>query len=331
MMKKLILIITIMMISLLVGCAEVEEDTTVELKDFKLSVNTWVGFGPFYLAEELGYFEDEGLDVEIIVMEGAAERKSSMVTNRIDALGDTVDLLVLARDQDVPEVAVLEIDLSDGADGLIATEDIKSLADLKGKKVAAQKNFVGESFLLYLLKKNNMSVDDVTIVDTESGAAGAAFVAGHVDAAVSWEPWLSKANERAGGHVVISSADEPGVIVDILTINENVINDRPDEVKALMKGWFNAVNYWENNKEDANARMAKHYNMPVEEFADIISGVKWPGYQENVEYFGTSDNPGKIYEVANTFGDVFLETDSIAEKPDLTKAIDESFLVSLYE
>jgi NitT/TauT family transport system substrate-binding protein len=328
-MKYSIIALLIVPTLLIAGCAEAPQEK--ELKDFKLSVNTWVGFGPFYLAEEMGFFEEEGLDVDIIVMEGTAERKSSMITNRIDALGDTVDLLVLARDQKVPGVAVLEVDLSDGADGLIATEEIQSLADLKDGKVAAQKNFVGESFLLYLLKKNGMSVDDVTIIDTESGAAGAAFVAGQVDAAVTWEPWLSKAKERQGGHVVVSSADEPGVIVDILTINENVLQNRPDEVKALMRAWFKAIDYWESNKDEANAIMTKNYDMPVEEFADIISGVKWPSYQDNLEYFGTSDNPGKIYEVADVFSEVFLETGSITAKPDMNKAVDESLLVELYK
>ena len=331
--KNLWIILSVVVIILMVGIYFFQQNKPQEkeLKDFKLSVNTWVGFGPFYLADELGYFEEEGLDVDIIVMEGTAERKSTMITNKIDALGDTVDLLVLARDEDVPEVAVLEVDISDGADGLIATENIKSLSDLKNRKVAAQKNFVGESFLLYLLKKNGMSVNDVTIIDTESGAAGVAFVAGQVDAAVTWEPWLSKAKEREGGHVVVSSADEPGVIVDILTVNENVLKNRPDEVKALMRAWFKAIDYWEKNPDEANAIMTKYYDMPVEEFADIISGVKWPSYQENLAYFGTSDNPGKIYEVADTFGEVFLEIGSISSKPDLNKAIDESLLVDLYK
>ena len=326
-----VIISIVVLLLIIAGAVMILTPKQKDTNPFKLSVNTWVGFGPFYLAQEKGFFQEEGLDVEIIVMEGTAERKAAMLTNRIDALGDTVDLLVLAIDEGVPSVAVLEVDLSDGADGIVATNNINSVSDFKGKKVAAQKNFVGESFLLYLLKKNGMSVNDVEIIDTESGAAGAAFVAGQVDVAVTWEPWLSKVKEREDGHVVITSADEPGVIVDILTVNEDVLRNRPEDVKKLMRAWFKAIDYWKNNKEEANGIMTRYYDMPVGEFADIITGVKWPSYEENLEYFGTSENPGRIYVVADTFSDVFLETGSISSKPDMNQAIDESLLVELYK
>ena len=83
---------------------------------------------------------------------------------------------------------------------------------------------------MYLLKKNSMSVDDVQIIDTESGAAGAAFVSGKVDAAVTFEPWLSKAKERKDGKVLISSADAPGVIVDTVSVNETYLKNNPENM-----------------------------------------------------------------------------------------------------
>lgn len=298
---------------------------------FKISVNSWVGYGPMYLAQDKGFFKDEGLDVQITDMEDTAQRKAAMIKGDVDALGDTVDLLVLSRAEKVPSVTVLQVDESNGADGILTTNNISSIQDLKGKKVAAQKNFVGESFLMYLLKKNNISVNDVQIIDTESGAAGAAFVSGKVDAAVTFEPWLSKAKERKDGKVLVSSADEPGVIVDTVSVNETYLKNNPENVKKFMRAWFKALDYWKSNPDESNEIMSKYYNISASDFKDLITGVKWPTYQENLTYFGTKSQSGKIYDVANTFIQVFQEAGSIQNKPDMTKSINATLLQNLYK
>lgn len=298
---------------------------------FRLSVNTWVGYGPFYLAQEKGYFKDEGITVDISTMEDTAQRKIAMQKGDVDGLGDTVDLVVLSRDENVPSVTVLQVDESNGADGLVTTNNITKIQDLKGTQIAAQKNFVGESFLYYLLKKNGMSPNDVQVVDMESGAAGAAFAAGQVNSAVTFEPWLSKAKELKDGKVLISSADEPGVIVDTLSINETYLKDNPDKVKKVMRAWFKALDYWKANPEEANSIMAKHYNLSTAEFADYITGVKWPNYSENVTYFGTTENPGKYFEVANTFNEVFKDLGSIKGSVNISDSVDSKILTDLYK
>lgn len=303
-----------------------DKKVSSDLDNFNLSVNTWVGYGPIYLAQEKGFFKDEGVDVNITILEDTAQRKSAMINGTVDGLGDTVDLLVLSRDENVPSVTVLQVDESNGADGIVTSNSIKTIQDLKGQKIAVQKNFVGESFLMYVLKKNGMSPTDVSEVDTESGAAGAAFVSGQVNAAVTFEPWLSKAKDRKDGKVLVSSADEPGVIVDTLSINETYLKNHPNTVKEVVRGWFKALDYWKAHPDESNEIMAKHYNVTAAEFSDLITGVKWPSLDENKTYL----NPGgKFFEVADTFSNVFLEINSIKAKPDINKAIDSTIINNL--
>lgn len=328
------IIITILLVGIVAMASIVyfsSRQATKTTPKFTLSVNSWVGFGPFWLAQEKGFFKEEDVDVKIVTMEDTAQRKSAMIKGDIDGLGDTVDLLVLERDEKVPAIAVMQIDVSNGADGILVTNDINRVQDLKGKKIAVQRNFVSEAFLDYVLQKNSISTNDVQKIDTEAGAAGAAFVSGNVDVAVTFEPWLSKAKERkGGGKVLISSSDESGVVVDILTINENYLKNNPEVVKKVMRVWFKAVDYWKSNPTDANEIMAKHYNLPANEFADIISGLIWPSYQENISYFGQNGS-GRIWEVANTFIDVFSKTGQIKSRPDMNQAIDAEFLRKLYD
>ncbi len=304
--------------------------STTVLPKFKIAFVTWPGYAPLYLAQDKGYFAEEGVKVELTPVEDVAQRKVALQKGDLQALGDTVDSLVLARDEKVPGVGVLQLDVSNGADGILATDDIKTVADLKGKKIAVQKNFVSESLLNYLLQKNGLAPNDVETVDTEAGAAGAAFVAGQVKVAVTYEPWLSKAKERSGGHLLVSSKDAPGVIVDILTVNESYLHDHPEVVQKVMRAWFKALTFWQTNPTEANQLMAAHYNMKTEEFAELVSGLSWPTYQDNVGYFNAVNGQARVYEVADTFADVFLKTGQIKAKPNMTAALNGAFLITLY-
>jgi len=304
-----------------------QKSQTDQLPKFTLSVNTWVGFGPFWLAQEKGFFADEGVKVEIRTIEDVAQKKSAIKTGRVDGLGDTIDSFVLAKDENVPVTAVAQLDISNGADGILATEGINTIRDLKGKKIAAQKNFVSEAFLNYLLVANGMSPNDVEVIDMEAGAAGAAFVSGNGDVAVTFEPWLSKAKERSGGKLLVSSRAHPDILVDLLLINDDYLDKNRETVEKVLRAWFMAIDFWKNNPQEANAIMAKHYNETPEVFAELLDGVEWPTYNNNLIYFDSR----KAFDVTNTFADVFLKTGQIKIKPDMTKAISGELLKTLYE
>jgi len=329
-MKKsyYILIAIIILIIILLGFF-LYKPAKVENPKLKLAINTWVGYGPLYVAEEKGFFKNESLDVEISVIEDVSAKKSALKAGSLDSIGDLVDTLVLERDENVPAVAVMQFDVSDGADGIVTTNKINSVKDLKGKSIAVQKNFVGESFLLYVLKKNNMSEKDVKMIDMESGSAGAAFVAGKVDSAVTWEPWLSKAKERSDGKVLLTSKDEPGVIVDIFSVNENTLNTKSQDVKKFMRAWFRALDYIKSNPDESYAIMAKHYDMSAQDFQDMVSSLKWPDYNENLNYFNVEKN-NNIYDVADTFSGLFLDSGKIKQPFKKDIAINNSLLKDLY-
>jgi NitT/TauT family transport system substrate-binding protein len=301
------------------------------LPTFTLNVDTWVGYAPFWLAKERGLFQSEGIDVNIVTVPDVGQRKATMLKGATDGIAETVDMLVLDREERVPSVAVMVIDFSNGADGILAIDEIRTVEDLQGKKVAVQRNYASEALLNYLLKSHGISPSAVEKIDMEGGAAGAAFVSGQVDVAVTFEPWLSKAKERRGGRVLISSADVPGVIVDILSIRKDYLQQNEELVGKVMRSWFKALDYWKENPGEANAIMAKHYSSTPDEFGQLITGLTWPSYEKNRAYLGTEENPGSIYGVAQTFVEVFLETGQIGFKPDMTQGIDRRPLYKLYD
>jgi NitT/TauT family transport system substrate-binding protein len=162
----------------------------------KLGMSTWLGYAPLYLAKEKGFFQKQGVDVEVVVIESPSDRRAAFAADKIQGMATTVDTHVMtaAAENPIPVKQVLALDDSHGGDGMVAKKEIKTIKDLKGKTVAAQLGAGASYFWLnYVLSQNGMKLADLKAIDMKAGDAGSAFVAGKVDAAVTWEPWLSRA------------------------------------------------------------------------------------------------------------------------------------------
>ncbi len=321
-MKKAWVVGSIAILFLLAG-------STFAAEPIKLGMSTWLGYAPLYLAKEKGFFQKQGLEVEIVVIESPADRRVAFAADKIQGFATTVDTHVMtaAAENPIPLKQVLALDDSHGGDGIVAKKEIKTIKDLKGKTVAAQLGAGASYFWLnYVLAQNGMKLSDLKAVDMKAGDAGAAFVAGKVDAAVTWEPWLSKAKETPFGQVLLSSDKTPGIIVDSLAFKPDFLKKRGAEVKKIIVAWNEAVKFAVANPQEADAIMAKFTGQKPEEFTKEKTGVRFYGDKENKEYFGTAQKPGLLYKVTQRAADLWSELKLIKKKPKAADLIDGSFL-----
>ncbi len=321
-MKKSWIAGLMMLIFLMVG-------TAFSAEPIKLGMSTWLGYAPLYLAKEKGFFKKQGVDVDVIVIESPADRRAAFAADKIDGMATTVDTHVMtaAAENPIPLKQVLALDDSHGGDGIVAKKEIKTIKDLKGKTVAAQLGAGASYFWLnYVLLQNGMKITDLKMIDMKAGDAGSAFVAGKVDAAVTWEPWLSKAKETPFGHVLLSSDKTPGVIVDSLAFKPEFVKKRGADVKKIVAGWFEAVKFAAANPKEADPIMAKFTGQKPEEFTKEKTGVQFYGEKENKNYFGTPQKPGLLYTVTQRAADIWFELKLIKNKPKAADLIDGSFL-----
>lgn len=300
-----------------------------DLPALKIAFNTWVGYGPLYIAQEKGFFRQNGIEVSMKILEDTASKGSALMAHRLDGIGTTADSQVISASQGIPGVICLAMDQSAGADGIVAVNTIASVKDLKGKAVAVQPGFVSHFFLLYLLDEVGLKPADITVQPFETGDAGAAFVAGRVDAAVTWEPWLSKARERKDGHVIVTSKEKPGLIVDVLAMREDIIKNRAADVKKLIKAWYMGVDYLKKNPAEGTAIIAKAFGLKTDETADMLSGVSFFDAKGNIEYFGTSAAPGMIHKVVAKANDVWLKAGQMKQAVDTMKIVDGTLVNQL--
>ena len=193
----------------------VMDAATARADTVKIAHSTWVGYGPLYIARDKGIFKKNGVDVDLIVMEDPKERFPTLMADKIQMIASTVDtaLLYLKKPNDFQYVVA--IDDFNGGDGIVAVKDIKTIADLKGRKVAVNEGSVSEFYLNVLLGKVGLKESDLNTVNMTAADAGGAFVAKRVDAAVTWEPWLTKGKSTDFGHLLVDSSTTPGLITDV--------------------------------------------------------------------------------------------------------------------
>ncbi len=283
----------------------------------KIGFSTWVGYGPLFLARDKGYLKAEGVNVEFVKVEDPKDRFAALAAQRLDGLVSTIDTMILYLKTGKEYQYVLALDDSNGGDGIVARKEITSIKDLKGRKVAFAEGSVSQFFLNVLLREAGLKQADIVSVNMKAGDAGAAFVAERVDAAVTWEPHLTKGKKTPFGHLLIDSSKTPGLITDVLIFRTEVIQARPKEVQAIVNGWNKAVAYWKENPRESNAIMAKAVGgwlEDVKEFEETLTGIKFYDGAANRQFVGTAANPGPMAKTAQNAIDIWSSFGSVQVK-----------------
>ena len=259
----------------------------------KLTVghDLWIGYSGVFVAKEKGFFEKAGLAVDLKPFSNPGDTLPALVGGSLDIGMATLQNLSLINAQsDSDLVAIYLIDSSNGADAVVAKEGIRSIAGLKGKKVAATTGEVNHMLLLAALEKAGMKESDIEFVNMSADDAGAAFVAGRVDAAVTWEPWVTKA-KTSGGSSLFTSADIPDTILDAVIVPKKSVDSRAADWKAFLSAIDEGVKFLVSNPEESHKIIAKALESTPEEVKGMLEGDKVYDLADNARLLA-KDGPG---------------------------------------
>jgi NitT/TauT family transport system substrate-binding protein len=288
-------------------------------KTFNIGMVTFAGYAPLYLAKEKGFFGD--LEVNLRRIEEVPSIRAGVARGDLDAYLATPDIALDTNSKPVGR-AIWAIDESAGGDGVIVAGEIHDLSDLKGKKVAAEPGLPPNFVFLYLLHQSGLSIKDVVFQDMSTQNAAAAFTSGAVDAAGIYEPYLTTAmKQRKGSRVVISSAQTPDMIVDLIFARDDVIASRQQDIAKIIEGWRKAMAFIKEHPDEANDIMARSFNLSVKDFQDVVGGIRWLDLPDNRRLFGTDEAPGSLYRNFKIIGDVLRR-----HRPDVYSARTEDHL-----
>ena len=263
----------------------------------RLGYRTWVSVGPLFIAAEKGWFAQEGVEVELVPVEDDKVRSAALATGGLDAMVAMVDATVRHLTPKAELRFVFALADSRGGDGLVALQEITTIARLKRSTVAVDPGSTGQFYLNLLLHEAGLTEGDVTVVPLAPGAAGYAFETGEVDAAVTWEPWLTRTRKRNRGHVLADTERRPGLLIEAVVAPAVLLRERETEFAALYRAWLRAVAFAAGQQEEANVIMAaglgrwlRHRGV-VEE---MRLGIAWYDAAANAALFGGPGRPGPL-------------------------------------
>ena len=292
-----------------------------QTEDVTMAFCTWTGYAPMFIAKEMGYFEDAGINMNIEIVEDESTYAALLVQGSVQFLATAQDPNIKMFANGAPSRYVLAMDASCGADGLVTTADIQSLDDLAGKTLALDTAASSYYFFLTALEDgSSLSEEDINLAEmSDTTEAGLAFMSGNVDAAIMWEPELSEALDSVeGAHALVTSADYPETILDSLVVNASYAQEHPEVVEAVAEAWYKAVDYLNENPDEAYEMMAGGFEeVTAEDIAGDVEGLEFFGRVENEE-LNSSDTERSIKAISQDMADFWMEkgecgTDDLTE------------------
>ncbi len=334
-MKRRSLLLTLLLFTLSVGsCSnpgvKQPESTpsaaSPSAANVQLGFSAWPGWFPWQVALDKKVFDANKVAVDLKWFDGYLESISTLSAGKIDAnsqtLGDTISSVAGGAD----EVVVLVNDNSTGNDKVIARSGINSIADLKGKKVAAEEGTVDHFLLLQGLKKQGLTAKDIKFVPLETGKAAAAFVAGQVDAVAVFAPFTTQALKLKGSKEIFSSKDFPGSISDHLVVSRKFLTAHPEKVQSMVDSWFATLDTLKKDPEGSIAIMSKRGGVTPAEYKQYAGGTKIFTIEENLKAFQPGTDMNSLPFAAEKMSAFLSEIGMAKTKPDLTKLFDDRFV-----
>ncbi len=267
----------------LTGCAASSDaDGGSELTPFTLGLNSWTGYGPWYIAQDQGYFEEAGIDLELLLY-NEADYVSLASTGQVDGVNHSInDWLVNVGDHGY-ELVLLE-DVSLTADAMIGGQGVDSVEDLVGGQVAF--GYGGVSALVYYdaLAKNGIDPDSIETVNLEPADAGNAMIAGQVPAAVTYEPYVSTVLGADDANKIIYSAGEtPGLISDGLFVDPEYAAENPEVIEGLTEAWGRSIAFIEENPDEAKDIIGEAIGIPEDQREGMFDGLEFYTLEDSQE------------------------------------------------
>lgn len=239
-----------------------------------IGISPWAGYEFLYLAEQKGFFADAGMNVRITQVTSLSDIQRAYLGGRIDGMASTlVEVVHVSQLGDKRLNVILIPDYSNGGDVIIASIPIATVSDLKGKKVGCEIGSLGIYTLHRALSTEGLTLDDVTLVNTDQLGGEEEMLAGNIDAFISSPPISIHILKHRQFQKIFSSAEIPFEIIDTVSVSVDVLKANPDIVMGMRDVWQRALDFTRSNTEEAYKIMVEREGLTSDEFRDTLSGL----------------------------------------------------------
>lgn len=258
-----VLVVAVLAVGVGIGVRKaISRHAAVKLKVGYLPVT---GHAKFFIAKEEGLFKQEGLDVELVEFANSADGLAALRAGKLDlgAFGTTAPLVHIAKGADIRIIGGVM-----GEDAAIITtpeaaKTIRTIPDLKGKKVATVRLATGDAVLRGALDDAGLNwKTDLQIFELKSPSAVIEAVkSGQVDAGVVWGPHDLRAQEQGLQVIIRSRSLQPGHPCCRLTVNASDVQERPEVWERFIRAFLRAEKFAQDNHEKTLDDIGKYLKL----------------------------------------------------------------------
>jgi NitT/TauT family transport system substrate-binding protein len=293
----------------------------------RLGFNLWPGAIPWQIAEDKGLIKASGVNAEIIWFQTLGDQINAFNGGKIDIANLTLNDMFMSNSNGVPCKLILMPDVSAGADAIVASNSIRSVKDFVGKQAAVEIATVGHLLFLQALANNGIDPKSVPIINMAADAAISAIIAGRLDVAYAYDPYISQLRHSGKGHVVFSSKDVPGLVADTVVAQQSLLDQRPADVQKLVDVWHQVLDFRKQNQEAAYAIEAKRAGVSVADYAELQKGLEWLTPQQTLDSFKPGNTTRSLPYAGKVVADFMVEQKLLkAAPPETETLIDDRFM-----
>lgn len=310
----------------------------------KLGLNVWAtDFLPF-IAQEKGFFEKNNVNVQLTLVPDYLQMIDGYYSGQFDGIMGVYADVIFQDSQGTDSKVVFAVDYSDTADAIVGKRNGNdndttvnftnySLAEVKGKKIGVQGiNSFSHLFILKALEKVGLNEGDVEFVDVPAQNVTRALDKGEIIAGHTYEPYTSEALKK-GYKILFTAGSIPGIINTVLAFRSDIVEQRPQDIQAIVKSLVESEEYYASNKADALKIMSLKSGISESDIVAGFDGIRILSLSDNINTAMNSKSNGtaSLYVTGNEISNFFVNRGQISDLPDIAKIIDPVFAEVLFK
>lgn len=312
--SRLLLLICTLSVTLLTACSKQETP-------LRIASNVWPGYELSFLAREKAYFSDK--EVRLVEVPSSTVCMQSLAAGNVEGAFLTLDEVLTAKAEGMDLKVIAVLDISMGADVVMASPSIKSLKDLKGKRIGVEESAVGAVMLDAVLEEAGLKTDEVKSVYMTVNEHLQAYKDGKVDALVTFEPVRTQLLKQ-GAKQVYDSSRIPGRVIDVIAVLPGAIKTHNKKIKKLVAGHFKARQYYIDNKAEASEFLSKRLKISPAEVPGSYEGLILPDLERNAYWM--KGNQVRLEQSAQKLNEIMRRAKLLRKDVDVSGLVDPSFL-----
>src|SRR4249919_3821675 len=311
----------------------------------RFAINVWAGWSPIIYAN--GGFKagkawktSSGKDfkVELVLIDDPIAMRDAYAAGNLHVGWATLDMIPLfleglRKDSRVMPRVYQQVDWSNGGDGIVVREAIKTMADLRGKTIVLAQNSPSHFFVLNALINAGVQPAEVDFKFTQDAfQAAAAFNADKkLAGVVSWAPEIYNLEKVKGNKILVTTATANKLIADVWFARADYAKDNPDVMEGIVRGIFDAM--IDLKAQDAKQRVAKlmaaGYSIPESDALGMLGDAHSTNYAENREFFLNQNNATNFERTWSTAYFLYKKINAVTEQTPFDQVMDFSVIQKL--